>query len=188
MIEVYVDSRDRWRKWLKKNHDRSNGIWLVFYKKHIGKPTLEYDDAVEEALCFGWIDSTIKKLDDEKFVRKFTPRNPDSRWSEPNKKRVNKLIKQGLMTEAGLVRVNDGKKSGAWNKPDRPTISLEVPPELKAALAKNKKAKAFFDQLAPSYKKQYLGWVSMAKRPETRARRVAESISLLEKGKKLGLK
>jgi uncharacterized protein YdeI (YjbR/CyaY-like superfamily) len=188
MIEVYVDSRGRWRKWLEKNHNRSDGIWLVFYKKHSGKPTLEYDDAVEEALCFGWIDSTIKKIDDEKFVRKFTPRKPGSNWSELNKKRVGILIKQALMTDAGLVRIKDAKKSGEWDKPDRPGISLEIPPELKRALAKNKKAKAFFDQLAPSYQKQYLGWVLIAKRPETRARRVAESIALLEKGKKLGLK
>ncbi|UCG63014.1 MAG: YdeI/OmpD-associated family protein [Candidatus Zixiibacteriota bacterium] len=183
-----MKSRAEWRRWLSKNYNRSSGVWLVFYKRHSGKPTLEYDDAVEEALCFGWIDSTIRKIDDEKYVRKFTPRNPNSRWSEPNKKRVNKLIRQGLMTDAGLARVKDGKKSGAWNKPDRPTISLELPPELETALAKNEKAKAFFDQLAPSSRKQYIGWVFMAKRPETKARRVAESIKLLEQGKKLGLK
>ena len=102
MKQVYVQNREEWRNWLRQHHDRSNGIWLVFYKKHTGKPTLKYDEAVEEALCFGWIDSIIKKVDDEKYVRKLTPRKADSRWSESNKKRVTKLQKQGLMTQVGL--------------------------------------------------------------------------------------
>lgn len=188
MIELTVKNRAGWRKWLSTNHKRSPGVWLVFYKKHTGKPTLDYDDAVEEALCFGWIDSTIKKLDDNRYVRKFTPRKPGSRWSELNKKRVRKLMRQGLMTDAGMALVTSGKKSGNWEKSDRPKISLDIPPELEKALAKNKKAKAFFDGLAPSYQKQFIGWVSVAKQPETRDRRVKESIALLEKGEKLGLK
>ncbi len=188
MKELYVKTRADWRQWLSKNHARSQGVWLVFYKKHATKPSLGYDDAVEEALCFGWIDSTIKKIDDEKYVRKLTPRNAGSNWSELNKKRVAKMLKQGLMTDAGLALITEAKKSGQWQTPDRPDSPLELPIEFKSALAKNKKAMAFFDQLAPSYKKQFIGWTSFAKRPETRAKRVAESIALLEQGKKLGLK
>ena len=188
MKQVYVKNRDEWREWLSQNHDKNNGIWLVFYKKHTGKPSLEYDETVEEALCFGWIDSIIKKIDDDKYVRKLTPRKSDSRWSELNKKRIAKLKKQGLMTEAGIVKVKQAKVSGLWDKPDRPQISLDLPKELKRALSKNKKAKGFFDQLAPSYQKQFVGWIVVAKRPETKERRLKESIALLEKGEKLGMK
>ncbi|UCD64576.1 MAG: YdeI/OmpD-associated family protein [Candidatus Zixiibacteriota bacterium] len=189
MKELQVKSRRAWRQWLSKNHKLSAGIWLVFEKKHAGNKTdLNYDASVEEALCFGWIDSTIKKLDDNRFVRKFTPRKPGSVWSELNKKRVSRVITSGLMTEAGMALVTEAKRNGMWDEPDRPVITLDVPPELEKAMAKNKKARVFFDSLAPSYKRQYIGWISMAKRPETRARRVAESIDLLAKGEKLGLK
>lgn len=188
MKQVYVKTRDQWRKWLSQNHKRNAGIWLVFYKKHTGKPSLEYDAAVEEALCFGWIDSIIKKIDDEKYVRKFTPRKPDSRWSELNKKRIAKLTKQGLMTKLGIEIVTSAKKSGIWDKSDRPNIPSEVPKELAAALAKNKKAKTFFETLAPTYRRHFIGWIFMAKREETKNRRVKESIALLEQGKKLGMK
>jgi uncharacterized protein YdeI (YjbR/CyaY-like superfamily) len=188
MKQICVKNREEWRSWLSQHHDKSNGVWLVFYKKHTGKSTLEYDEAVEEALCFGWIDSIIKKVDDEKFLRKITPRKSKSRWSELNKKRVTKLKKQGLMTEAGIGKVKQAKASGLWNKPDRPQISLDIPKELKRALAKNRKAHNFFDQLAPSYQKQFIGWIAVAKRQETKDRRVRESITLLEQGNKLGIK
>lgn len=160
----------------------------MFYKKQTGKPTLEYDAAVEEALCFGWIDSIIKKIDDEKYVRKLTPRKADSRWSELNKKRITILKKQGLMTEAGIAKVKAAKAFGLWDKPDRPQISLEIPIELKSALTKSRKARKFFDQLAPSYQKQFIGWIAVAKRQETKERRVREAIVLLEHGEKLGMK
>lgn len=188
MKQLYVKTRNEWRDWLNQNYDKSTGIWLVFYKKETGKPTLGYDDAVEEALCFGWIDSIIKRIDDEKYARKVTPRKADSRWSELNKKRIAKLSKQGLMTEAGIVKVKAAKASGLWNKPERPEISLEIPKELESALAKNRKAKNFFDQLAPSYQTQFIGWIAIAKRSETKERRLRESISLLNQGRKLGMK
>jgi uncharacterized protein YdeI (YjbR/CyaY-like superfamily) len=188
MKTVYVKSRKEWREWLNQNHDKSNGIWLVFYKKHTGKPTLGYEEAVEEALCFGWIDSIIKKIDAEKYVRKLTPRKADSRWSELNKKRIMKLQKQGLLTEAGIMKVKVAKASGLWDKPDRPEISLDIPRELENALAKNTKAKSFFHQLAPSYQKQFIGWIAVAKRKETKERRLREAIALLEQGEKLGMK
>lgn len=188
MKQVYVKTRKEWRAWLSHNHDKSDGIWLVFYKRHTRKPSLEYDEAVEEALCFGWIDSIIKKIDDDKYVRKLTPRKANSRWSELNKKRIMKLEKQGLMIEAGIIKVKAAKASGLWAKPDRPPILLDLPIELKSAFEKNQKAKSFFDQLAFSYQKQFIGWIAVAKRPETRERRLKESIALLEKGEKLGLK
>ncbi len=187
MKQVYVKTRKEWRDWLSQHHEKSDGIWLVFYRKQTGKPTLEYDDAVEEALCFGWIDSIIKKIDDEKYVRKLTPRKADSRWSELNKKRIAKLKMQGFLTEAGIAKVRKSKASGLWDKPDRP-ISLEIPREFERALAKNKQAKSFFDQLTFSYQKQFIGWIVTAKRQETKERRVRESIALLEKGDKLGMK
>ena len=183
-----MTTRKAWRCWLNQHHDESDGIWLVFYKKHTGKPSIEYGEAVEEALCFGWIDSIIKKLDNERYARKLTPRRAGSRWSELNKQRIAKLTKQGLMTQAGVAVVKQAKTSGLWNKPDRPQISFDLPKELERALAANAKAKDFFEQLAPSYKHQFIGWVAVAKRPETTARRVKESIALLEQGQKLGMK
>jgi uncharacterized protein YdeI (YjbR/CyaY-like superfamily) len=188
MEHLYVKTRKEWRDWLNRHHDKSDGIWLVLYKKHAGKPTLEYDEAVEEALCFGWIDSIIKNVDDEKYLRKLTLRKPDSRWSELNKKRVGKLLKHGLMTAAGNKRVLEAKASGLWNKADRLQISMEMPKKLERALAKNIKAKRFFDQLAPSYQKQFIGWIAVAKRQETKERRIRESVVLLEQGEKLGMK
>lgn len=188
MKYVYVKNRNEWREWLHKNHGKSTGVWLVFYTKQSGKSTLEYDDAVEEALCFGWIDSIIKKIDDEKYARKLTPRKAESLWSELNKQRATKLQKQNLMTEAGIMKVKQAKASGLWDKSDRPHISFDIPVELKRALAKNRKAKNFFDQLASSYQKQFIGWITVAKRKETKERRLRESIALLEQGEKLGMK
>jgi len=188
MKQVYVKTRKEWRDWLKLHHDKSDGIWLVFFKKQTGKPSLEYDEAVEEALCFGWIDSIIKKIDDEKYLRKLTPRKDGSQWSELNKKRVAKLEKQGLMMEAGIAKVKVVKSSGLWDTQDRPRLSLQIPGEFRSALAKNRKAMIFFDQLAPSYKRNFIGWIAAAKRQETKAKRISEAIALLERGEKLGMK
>jgi uncharacterized protein YdeI (YjbR/CyaY-like superfamily) len=188
MKKICLTTRRDWRDWLSRNHNKEPGVWLVFFKKHTGKPTLEYDEAVEEALCFGWIDSIIKKLDDEKYARKLTPRKINSRWSKLNKLRVSRMIKQGRMTKFGLARVEAAKKSGLWDKTDRPQISYEIPEELKRALESNSRAKAFFEQLAPTYQRQYIGWIQVAKRQETKNLRVKESIRLMEQGKKLGLR
>lgn len=188
MKRLYVTDRDQWRDWLSENHAAKAGIWLVFYKKETSRLTIEYEAAVEEALCFGWIDSIIKKIDAARYARKFTPRSDKSKWSQLNKKRANKMIKEGRMTEVGLAKIKVAKKTGLWDKDPRPQISLDIPPEFAKALARNKKAKESFDKLAPSYRKYYIGWIAMAKRPETKKRRIEESIALLEKGQKLGLK
>jgi uncharacterized protein YdeI (YjbR/CyaY-like superfamily) len=188
MKQLYVKTRAEWREWLRRHHDTSPGIWLVFYKKHTGKPSLPYDDAVEEAVCFGWIDSIIKKIDEEKYARKLTPRKPDSRWSELNRQRVKQLDRKGLMTMAGEKKVAEAKRSGHWEESNQPRIAPEIPEAFERALAKNKKARKFFDQLAPSYRKNFIGWVAAAKRRETRDRRIKESIALLARGEKLGMK
>jgi len=189
MKEVYMKSREEWREWLRKNHSKEEkGIWLVFFKKKTEKPTLEYNQAVEEALCFGWIDSIIKKIDEEKYVRKFTPRDSKSLWSPSNKRRVNKMIEDGKMTGHGLSKISAAKKSGLWDKNDRPQINFNIPLEFKNALKKNKKAREFFEHLAPSYKRQFVGWINVAKRKETKEKRLKETMEKLIKREKLGLK
>jgi len=186
--ELYVANRDDWREWLRRNHDIKKEVWLIYYKKQTGKPSIPYDDSVEEALCFGWIDSIIKKIDDEKFARKFTPRKAKSRWSEANKKRARKMIREGKMTEEGLAKIREAEKSAEWFRTSPVRKELVIPPYMKAALAKNKKALENFNNLAKSYKRQYVGWITSAKREETRKRRLAEAIRLLEKSQKLGMK
>jgi uncharacterized protein YdeI (YjbR/CyaY-like superfamily) len=174
---------------LAANHDKEeNGIWLVFYKKETGRPSLEYGESVEEALCFGWIDSIIKRIDDEKYCRKFTPRKSDSRWSSTNKKRVEKIIKEDRMTGFGLAKIEAAQRSGSWKLDPRPVINLGIPRELSEVLARNRKAKDFFEKLAPTYRKHFIGWIVTAKKPETRAKRLKETLSLLARGEKLGLK
>ena len=186
--ELYVTNRHDWREWLRKNYETEKEIWLIYYKKHTGKPSVPYNDSVEEALCFGWVDSIIKKIDDEKFARKFTPRKSKSKWSQANKKRAGKMIKEGKMTAAGLTKIMEAKKSGEWFKTTPARKELVIPPYVKEALAKNKNALDNFNNLAKSYKRQYVGWISSAKRKETRKRRLIEAISLLERNEKLGMK
>ena len=186
--ELYVTNRDEWREWLRKNYETRKEIWLVYYKKHTGKPRIPYDDSVEEALCFGWIDSIIKRIDDEKYARKFTPRKAKSRWSEANKRRARKMIKEGKMTEVGFARIKEAKKSGEWFKTAPIRKELVIPAYMQKALAKNKRALENFNNLTKSYKRRYVGWISSAKRAETRKRRLAEAIERLEKNEKLGMK
>jgi len=186
--ELYITNRDDWCEWLKRNHDIKKEIWLIYYKKHTSKPSIPYDDSVEEAICFGWIDNIIKRIDDEKFVRKFTLRKAKSKWSETNKKRARKMIKEGKMTAVGLAKIGEAKKSGEWFKAAPLRKEPLIPPYMKEALAKNKKALKNFNNLTKSYKRQYVGWIISAKREETRRRRLAEAIRLLEKNEKLGMK
>ncbi len=183
--KLYVTSRDEWRAWLEKNHSAEKEIWLIYYKKHTGKPRISYDHAVEEALCFGWIDSTVKRVDDEIFMQKFTPRKEKSNWSETNKKRAAKMIKQERMTAAGLEKIGAAKKNGRWKDSSLIYNPARTPPELKSALVKNKKAFEFYQSLAPTYKKQYNFWIASARREETKNKRIKEAVRLLVKGKKM---
>jgi uncharacterized protein YdeI (YjbR/CyaY-like superfamily) len=180
-------TRAEWRTWLERNHDTAKEIWLAYYKKSSGKKSVTYEEALEEALCFGWIDSIVKKLDAERYIQKYTPRKNDSIWSASNKARVKKLIAEGRMAGPGLAKITIAKKNGSWMKIDRIDRRLEMPPDLSAALEKNPAAKNMFETLAPSYKKMWGAWVDDAKRPETRARRIAAALEWIEAGRKPGI-
>lgn len=183
-----VSNREDWRVWLKKNHRSHVQVWLIFYKDG-SKQSIPYNDAVEEALCFGWIDSNIQKIDKTKYARKFTPRGATSRWSELNKRRVAKMIQTGRMTQAGLAKITfpitDRHKQSY--KPVRKK-ALPIPTYLKRALMTNKRAWNNFLNLAPSYRRLYVAWISTAKRAETRNQRLKEATRLLAKNEKLGLR
>jgi len=186
--ELCVAGRKEWHAWLEKNHSTKSEIWLLFYKQHVSKPCVSYNDALDEALCFGWIDSIVKRVDDERYLRKFTPRKNGSVWSEANKRRVERLIHEGRMAQAGLARVREAKKRGEWFKREVREKELKVPVFFEEALAANKKALENFNGLAPSYRRNMIGWVLSAKKEETRRKRLAEVIGVLERGEKLGLK
>jgi uncharacterized protein YdeI (YjbR/CyaY-like superfamily) len=185
---LYVTNRDDWRTWLTKNHKTEKEIWLIYYKKHTGIPRISYDEAVEEALCLGWIDSLIQKIDEEKYAQKFTPRTNNNKWSESNINRMKKLIKEGRMTKAGLIKIDKSelKKKNTKSKLIRKEVIL--PKFLKNILSTNKKALENFEKLAPSYKRLYIGWIIDAKKEDTQLKRLTEAMGLLEKNKKLGMK
>jgi uncharacterized protein YdeI (YjbR/CyaY-like superfamily) len=176
---IHPKSRAEWRKWLEHNHTRREGVWLISYKKATGKPRFDYDESVEEALCFGWIDSKPGKLDDERSMLWFAPRKAGTGWSRLNKERVGKLIKAGLMAPAGLAKVEAAKKDGSWNALDA-AESLEIPPDLAQAFSKNKRAKEYFDAFPRSVKKGILEWIGSARKPETRAKRIEETVTKAE--------
>ena len=179
---LYVTDREEWRDWLTQHHRSETEVWLVYYKKESGRSRIPYDHAVEEALCFGWIDSIVKRIDDEKFAQKFTPRRDSSRWSALNKRRLRTLIRDGRMTEAGLAKIDratlaevTGSRS---SEPD-----LDVPPSVERALRANARAWKSFQALTPSRRSAYVRLITDAKREETRERRLREAISLLEQSR-----
>jgi uncharacterized protein YdeI (YjbR/CyaY-like superfamily) len=158
-------------------------VWLVFHKRQTGQPSIAYDDAVNEALCLGWIDSLVKRLDDDRYARKFTPRKPDSRWSTANRKRFAQLQASGRLMPAGLKRAPTERSGDA----PRPSLS-KVPRYIQQALSSRPAARNYFESLAPSCRRMYIAWIDSAKQPETKARRLREAVDLLAAGKKLGLK
>lgn len=172
----YAKDRKAWRKWLDENHLTSEGVWLIYYKKDSGKTRVDYADAVEEALCFGWIDSTLNPIDEHSYMQLFTPRKPKSGWSKLNKDRIARLIEQGLVMPAGLEKIDIAKQHGTWHKLDG-IESYSIPEELETAFKKNKKAKAFFDTLSNTNKKYILYYVNGAKLAATKAKRIDEIIS-----------
>lgn len=178
-----------WRSWLTENHERSSGIWIRFQKKHMGKKSLQYPDARDQSLCFGWIDSIIKAYDAETYLQKFTPRTNTKKWSALNISRMEKLIESGEMSDAGLSRISTGLLEGKAGAPEeKPRIAPEIPIELKNALDSDRLASDNFNQMAPSHRKQYLLWIAMARQEKTRLKRTEEAISLLRNNQKLGLK
>ena len=180
----YPKDRKEWHNWLKQYHSIEKEIWVIYFKKHTGKPRVAYDDAVEEALCFGWIDSTVKRIDNDKYCQRFTPRNNNSEWSELNKKRVKKLIKDSKMTEFGMEKVLIAKKNRKWNKKTRAAAEYKMPNEFNKRLKESPKAHRFFNNLPPSHKKNYAAWIASAKKEETKLRRIEKAISLLEQEQK----
>ncbi|MFC2154502.1 YdeI family protein [Candidatus Altiarchaeota archaeon] len=182
----FAVSRSAWRTWLKKNFDKRDEIYLIFYKKHTGKPCVSYEDAVEEAICYGWIDGKLKRVDDEKHVIRFTPRKSKSMWSEANKQRALKMMRDGKMTEAGRAKIKEAKKNGRWQTAYKIPKKVSPPKDLKDALAKHSKAKENFEKWSPSNKYMYVGWVEGAKKPETRERRIRKVVERAKENKKPG--
>ncbi len=187
MNKLFCKNRNEWRKWLEQNNESQNEVWLVYYKKHTKKPTVIYNEAVEEALCYGWIDSIVKRVDDKTYMQKYTPRNDNSIWSLVNKDRVEKLIKEGKMTNAGLKKVEVAKANGQWEKAYSSQKDIEIPDYLKKAFKENKTAWNNFSKFAKSYQNNYIGWVVSAKRVETVEKRVKIVIERSEKNLKPGM-
>jgi len=173
---VRPKSRNAWRRWLEKNHAASTGVWLVYAKKYSRLPSLTYNDAVEEALCFGWIDSKINPIDDIFYMQIFTPRKPKSAWSALNKTRVERLLAAGLMAPAGRVVVNAAKNSGTWDA-TKHVEELTIPPDLEEAIKANPDASRYWGSYSASRRKGVLYRLAGAKRPETRARYLQEIIA-----------
>ncbi|MBE9080022.1 YdeI/OmpD-associated family protein, partial [Romeria aff. gracilis LEGE 07310] len=172
-------TRPEWRALLSEHHQRDEGVWLISYKKATGKPYVGYSDAVEEALCFGWIDSKPNRLDEERSMLWFAPRKPGTGWSKPNKDRVERMLAGGLIMPAGLAKVEAAKQDGSWNRLDA-VEALEIPPDLADAFAAYPNAAGNFDAFPRSVKRGILEWIIIAKKPETRARRIEETAKLAE--------
>ena len=183
MKTFVAKTADEWHEWLAEHHDAESEVWLVFHKQHTGLQSIAYTEALDEALCFGWVDSLIKRLDDSRYARKFTPRKADSRWSAINRRRYAALKASGRLMPAGIRRSPTGR---AYSAP--PRVPSKVPAYIQAALRKRPAALRAFEGLPPSHRRRYVGWIDSAKREETKARRLKEAIRLLAEGKELGLK
>jgi len=187
--QLYFPDRGKWRAWLVENHDKEKEAWLIYYKKHTGKPQVSYEAAVEEALCFGWIDSTVKRIDDEKYMQRFTPRHSSGKWSRDNILRVKKMIEQKRMTPAGLVKYKE-----ILDHPDRiviinkPIDEAKIPDDLLKALELYPAALNNFTKFSIAYKHLCIRWIDDAKKEETRLKRIREVVDLSAMGKKIGMK
>ena len=177
----------KWSRWLAKNHGLKKGAWLVFFKKGSGLPSIGYDEALDAALCHGWIDSVIMRIDETSYARKFTPRRPGSIWSKSNIERVNRLHREGKMTEAGM-KLFRNRPSGISRAEQFKVRQPPFPKEFLAALKKDRMASVAFEKFAPSHKKRYLMWITAAKTKETRDRRIDEAVKLIRMNVKSLLK
>ncbi|PPS45943.1 YdeI family protein [Chroococcidiopsis sp. TS-821] len=171
-----AQDRQQWREWLEKNHDTSRGIWLIYYKVKSGKPSIQYSEAVKEALCFGWIDSKVRSLDAESYMQIFTPRKPKSVWSKLNKQYIEELIEQNLMTAAGFKKIETAKQDGSWTTLDA-SEALMIPTDLQQALEANEIANKYFAELSNTSKMNILFWITSAKRSGTRLKRIEQTIN-----------
>ncbi len=173
-VEDYCpENKQDWRKWLELNHDKKDAVWLVFYKKKSPNYNLSWSDSVDEALCFGWIDSTKRTIDTERYMQYFSRRKPKSIWSKINKDKVDYLTSENLMQEAGYKSIELAKKNGSWSMIDE-VEALVIPKDLKKEFDKRKGALEYYESLSKSAKKILLGWVILAKRTETRQKRIIE--------------
>ena len=186
--EVTASDRETWRAWLEKNHASAKEVWLVYYKKHTGKASVSYRESVEEALCFGWIDGIRKRVDDECYMHRFTPRRKGSKWSSLNIRLATEMIEAGQMSKAGLDTFKNRVEHDGESTKTTGVQDVSLAAETEEGLKANKKAWENFGKLAPGYRKQYIGWLQSAKKPETRERRLKELIRVLEQNKKLGMK
>ena len=180
-------NRKAWRKWLQVHGDRNEGLWVLIRKVAGNAGGVLYADAVQEALCAGWIDGKMKSLDAETYKLWFSPRRKGSVWSKLNRERVESLIEEGLMTPRGLLAIDEAKKSGKWQTAYSSRKPPELPPDLKAAFKTDPAALGCFKGLANSYQHQYSGWVAEAKRPETRQRRIDAVLDRVKKNLKPGI-
>jgi uncharacterized protein YdeI (YjbR/CyaY-like superfamily) len=184
---LVLNDRNEWRKWLEKNSIKEKEVWLIHYKKHTGKLGISLEEAVEEAICFGWIDSKMKSLDDEKYILRYSPRKKNSPWSKINKERAKKLINQGKMTEEGLDKIKEARRTGKWSAAYSSKRKPTMPSELEEELKKDKTAWENFNNFANSYQTNYVYWVVRAKREETRKRRIKEVVKRANQNKKPGM-
>jgi uncharacterized protein YdeI (YjbR/CyaY-like superfamily) len=181
---LYAPNAAAWRRWLIRHHNSSSEIWLEFPKKHTGKPCASYEDALDEALCYGWIDSIVKRLDDNTYLRKFTPRTNAAKWSPKNLNRMRELIAQERVTAPGLAVLGVPLERAPVASAAKPAAPPGFPEFVREAIEKNPKAAAFWATLAPSYRRRYLGWITAAKKEESRRARLARVIGFLEENRK----
>jgi len=179
----YPRSRQEWRNWLQENHAKKQSVWLIYYKKKSNVSTILYSDAVDEALCFGWIDSKSKPIDEHKFMQFFSKRKEKSVWSKVNKEKIERLTKEGLMTNAGYEIIEKAKQNGSWNILDE-AEALHIPEDLEGEFDKRPNAKLYFLSLSRSDKRNILQWLILAKRQETREKRITEIVELADKNQK----
>jgi uncharacterized protein YdeI (YjbR/CyaY-like superfamily) len=184
---LFFKDRTEWRQWLEQNHGTSTGVWLIHYKKKSQKKSVTHVEAVDEALCFGWIDSILKKIDEDSFILKFSPRKSKSVWSKINKDKAEQLIAQGKMTPAGLEKIKEAQQHGLWDVAYTNKVKERLPTDLKQELIKNRAAWKHFQAFANSYRNMYIGWVKNTKNSDTRKRRIDEVVKRSELNKKPGI-
>ncbi len=181
---VFFKDSAEWRRWLRENHAKSSEIWILTYKKHTRRQCLNYEDALEEAICYGWIDSRMRRIDDESHMWRFAPRKPNSIWSMSNRRRAERLINVGRMAGPGIVKIDAAKKSGKWYEAYRPSKPPRMPTCLKEALTQDEHAWKNFQAFAGSYRHTYIHWVLAAKRRETRDKRIQEVVRMARQNSK----
>lgn len=184
MDPIFFADREAFRDWLDANHDSKNVLWVGYYKTAASRSGIGYDESVEESICFGWIDGLINGIDDERYKRRFTPRNPDSQWSTANIERAERMIAMNRMTPAGMALIEAAKDSGAWDSAYRLADDHELPPEFEKALKANPTAWEHFQTYSNTDKHAFIAQVRAAKTPETRQRRIHNAVGLAAKGER----